>query len=163
VVNRVSRGLSDVLAEGVAATCLLTATLAIDWRLGLGLVVLGPAEDFLIRRLDGDIRALNRKVRDERALVTLARALPVRRPALVLDEAFAGLEPATIDAIWRSLEARRPESTTLVLTTDAAVASPGRPGRPSWPAPPIIANPYRPRAPSGNRRGQMPVTGKSPR
>ncbi len=123
MVNRFSQGLSDVLAEGVAATCLLTATLAIDRRLGLSLVVLGPAEGLLIRRLNGDIQALNRQVRDERALVALARALLVRRPVLVLDEAFTGLEPATIDAIWRSLEARRPESTTLVLTTDAKVAA----------------------------------------
>lgn len=47
----------------------------------------------------------------------------MKRPALVLDEAFTGLEPATVDAIWRSLEARRLESTTLILTADAAVAA----------------------------------------
>ncbi len=58
----------------------------------------------------------------ERALVALARALLVRRPVLVLDEPFRGLDPSTADVIWRTLEARRPTTTTLVLTADPAVA-----------------------------------------
>lgn len=60
--------------------------------------------------------------RGERTLVALARALLVRRPILILDEPFAGLDPGAVDAIWAGLDARRPWSTTLLFTTDAALA-----------------------------------------
>lgn len=61
--------------------------------------------------------------RGERTLVTLARALLVERPVLVLDEPFAGLDPATIERVWGGLEARRARTTTLLFTTDAALAA----------------------------------------
>src|SRR5262249_14010888 len=61
--------------------------------------------------------------RGERTLVGLARALLVERPILVLDEPFAGLDPATIERVWSGLESRRARTTTLLFTTDAALAA----------------------------------------
>lgn len=63
----VSRGLADLLADGLAALALVTGLVLLDWRLGLGVAAIGAAEVAAVRSANGPMRRASARVRSARA------------------------------------------------------------------------------------------------